>query len=484
MPVLQVIATAASTGAARQDSAIVNIIAMTEDKDGKVKLIAIAALVGILTGTATSLLGDLIGWITGFLSRHMTAETANRCYLVLPAAGIFMAIVFQRYIAKINLSGGVPMINGCFQTQKYRLSPKYLFAPILGCTVTIGLGGSAGAEGPSACTGAAIGSNLARWFKLSDESVRILLACGAGAGIAGIFKAPVGGVLFTLEVLAVGMTTFPVLLLITSCLISYATAYIVAGMHFDIIFHQILPFDVRHMLWTCLLGVFCGVYSIWYRWSQEWVKKFMGNINNVWVRALLGGSVLSMAIFMFPSLYGEGYGMVSNFVSGRAWEFFSFSPFAVDSSNLALLLTGVAAVLLLKGGMVGCTLYSGGVAGDFAPTIFAGCMAGYFFGVTANHLFDASLSPENMALVGMAAVMSGVIRAPLMSIFIAVEMSNSFEFIAGFILASVISYAIVVFITPDVKRLDTQLDKRIDSALGRQPASGTGATESAPGEVH
>lgn len=434
---------------------------MIKDKDGKVKLVLLAALVGLLTGTATSLLDDSIRWITGFLTNHMAPGYANRCFLILPMAGIFISIIFQRYIAKLDLSEGMAMIDGCFKKRKYRISPKYLFAPILGCTATIGLGGSAGAEGPSACTGAAIGSNIARWFKLSKPSVWILLACGAGAGIAGIFKAPVGGVLFTLEVLAVGMTTFPVLLLITSCLISYATAYIVAGMRFDIIFHQILPFDVRHMLWTCALGIFCGVYSIWYRWSQEWVKKYMAKISNTWVKAILGGSVLSMAIFMFPSLYGEGYGMVSNFVSGEAWKFFSFSPFASDSSDIGLLLAGVAAVLLLKGGMVGCTLYSGGVAGDFAPTIFAGCMAGYFFGMLANLFFGANLSPENMALVGMSAVMSGVIRAPLMSIFIAVEMSNSFEFIAGFILASVISYAIVVFITPDVKRLDMEFDEKI-----------------------
>ncbi|MDE6255957.1 MAG: chloride channel protein, partial [Muribaculaceae bacterium] len=330
------------------------------------------------------------------------------------------------------------------QDGQYRLSSNLMYTNIVGCSVTIGLGGSAGAEGPSAYTGAAIASNMARWLHIDDRWMRLLVGIGAGAGIAGIFKSPVGGALFTLEVLGLELSTLPVIALVTACLISSCTALAFGGFAFDLKFVDYISFDPSNFLWMTLLGLFCGLYSVYYNSSKQMMAKLLNGVANPWFRALTGGLTLSVAIFFFPSLFGEGYTLVDKIINCRPSELLSYSPFYTGLSSTGLLMLITAGVLLLKGMMVSATINGGGVAGDFAPTLFAGCLAGYLFGMIMNTWFGFSLPVENYALLGMAGVMTGTVKAPLMAIFITAEMSNSYQFMFGFLIVSAVSYAVVL----------------------------------------
>lgn len=410
----------------------------------KKRLLIAVVVIGVATGLATFLMKEAIKWIGKLASMGMHSDGSNYLLLLLPIVGIFLAMVFQRYILKEDLSHGTAMIKRDLKDGQYRLKSNLIYTNIIGCSVTIGLGGSAGAEGPSAYTGAAIASNFSRWLKIDDRWLSLLVGIGAGAGIAGIFKSPVGGALFTLEVLGLQLSTLPVIALVATCLISSCTALAFGGFAFDLKFVDYISFDPANFLWMCLLGLFCGLYSIYYSTTKRMAGKYLNHLANPWLRAAMGGIMLSVAIFFFPSLYGEGYGIVDKLINCRPSELLGFSPFYTGLSDAGLLMLITTGVLLLKGIMVSATINGGGVAGDFAPTLFAGCLAGYLFGMMMNTWFGCSLPVENFALLGMAGVMTGTIKAPLMAIFITAEMSNSYQFMFGFLIVSAVSYGVVL----------------------------------------
>lgn len=413
------------------------------DNADKKKIVLAVVAIGIVTGLATFLMKETIKGIGKLASLGLHAEGSNYLLLLLPVVGILLAMIFQRYVLHEDLSHGTAMIKRDLQNGQYNLKSNLIYTNIIGCSLTLGFGGSAGAEGPSAYTGAAVASNLARWLKIDDRWLRLLVAIGAGAGIAGIFKSPVGGVLFTLEVLGLEMTTMPVIALVTACLISSCTALAFGGFSFDLKFVDYISFNPSNFMWMSLLGIFCGLYSIYYNITKNYTGQFLNGISSPWFRALSGGFLLSVAIFFLPSLYGEGYGIVDKLINCRPSETLEFSPFYSGLSTGGTLMLFSAAVLMLKGIMVASTINGGGVAGDFAPTLFAGCICGYLFGMMMNVWFGTNLPIENFALLGMAGVMSGTIKAPLMAIFITAEMSNSYQFMFGFLLVAAISYAIV-----------------------------------------
>lgn len=407
------------------------------------KLLLTITAAGILTGLATYLMKEGIKWVGILIYHDMHINRGNWLFLVMPILGLMIAMILQKYILKEDLSHGTSMIKRDLMNGKYELAPNLMYTSLVGSSFTLGFGGSAGAEGPSAYTGAAIASNIGRWFKLPQNWMRIAVAVGAGAGIAGIFKSPIGGALFTLEVIGIELTTFPVILLIIGCLISGCTALALGGFNVDLNFVPELPFNPGNIMWMVLLGFFCGVYSIYYNTTKTGFGNLILKISNPWIKALIAGATLSIAIYLFPALFGEGYGIVGEIINGHSSELLRYSPFYQPDSTIELILMGTFMVLLLKGMMVSATIQGGGVAGDFAPTLFAGCLAGYLFGLAANNWFGAELSAANFALLGMAAVMAGTIKAPLMAIFITSEMSNSYEFIFGFLIVAVVSYGVM-----------------------------------------
>lgn len=408
-------------------------------ENGKVMVAAI--FVGTMAGIATFLLKESISFLSGMITHNLSISKLNYQFLIYPAIGILFATIFQLFMNE-DLSNGSEQLKSKVTSSNYQMRSNMILSPLLGCLMTVGLGGSAGAEGPSAFSGAAIGSTTARWFKLSPSTTRILFGCGAAAGIAGIFKSPVGGIMFAIEILRMEFSVMGLLAVIGASVTSFAVCFTLSGFSWNIILtgHQL--FEPTQLLWIALLGIFCGIYSFYYNYTQTVSGKFLKRIQNRWIRAGISGLGLGVLILLFPPLFGEGYNTVSDVINSNAPLILFYSPLYSYSANTVILLFGIAGILLIKGFAVGATNNGGGIAGKFAPTIFAGCLCGYLFAMTVNFFFDANLSPQNFALIGTAAVMAGALKAPLMAIFIAAEISDRYNFIIAFIVVAVFSYII------------------------------------------
>lgn len=368
---------------------------------------------------------------------------------VLPVCGILLAVLYQKYVVRGPLEHGTERLSRDLAAHRYGLKAGLCIHPLLASTITLGFGGSAGAEGPIAFAGAAMGSNLARICGVSRQMQRILVGCGAGAGIAGIFKAPVAGILFTLEVLKLKLTTLSVLALTVAALSGAITCYVLTGFSFDVKFLPDSFFDPHTLGWVALLGLFCGLYSVYYGSIAEWLERTFKRISNRWLRALAGGAIVGVCVLLFPAFYGEGYGAVTQLINGITDRFFDGSFFVEDVHSTTDILLMGAAVLMLKVFATIASNSAGGVAGDFTPTVFAGAFAGFVFAAAMNALFDAHLPVGLFCLFGAAGAFSGIIHAPLMAIFLVAEIvGNGYGYILPLAVTASISYAVVKILAP------------------------------------
>lgn len=422
-----------------------------------VVLIIIASILGVLTGAAAAALKQLVGYINTGLLLGIKLDRPNWRFLVWPLAGILITSVFKRYVAREDITTGTRLIKQRLVKRQYRYSIFDIFNPLVGCAFTMGFGASAGTEGPTAMSGASIGSWVGRTFGLSDAWLRLLVGIGAGAGISAIFKSPMGGVLFTLEVLQMEFTTLPIIALIIACLIASSTAYFLSDFTFDIPFIREAAMNPSTIGWVILLGVFCGLYSIYYNFTKDKGTRLFQSIKSPWVGACATGLVLSVAVFMFPALFGEGFNVITSLVNGSHVSFTDGGLFAGKNGE-GWVIISLVAMLLLKGFLVSASYARGGVAGDFVPTFFAGALAGALFCTLINHLFAANLPVWYFSLIGMGCVMAGAIHAPLMAIFLVCETTNTYGYIFPYIIAVGVSYTVVKLITPRTWYSETDSD--------------------------
>lgn len=433
----------------------------------------IATVIGLLAGFGAFLLKRMIGWLSTALTSGLNVVGPDWLLIVLPVIGIPLTGIICRYIFRSNPAHGVRRLMDALKAHDYRRPPQLMFSPLIASTVTLGFGGSAGSEGPIASAGAAIGSNMARAFRLDSHVMMIMVGCGAGAGIAGIFKAPLGGALFTLEVLHMSLTTFTVMVLLVSTLTAGMTAFLLSGCTVDIAIDHVNGFDSSLIGWVMLLGVVCGLYSLYYSYIMKSVEHLLTAIVNPWVRNILAGLALGLMLFLFPALYGEGYGVVGHLINGEYSALTVDSIFAGLGSGPWLMVAVAVGIVALKCFATSTTNSGGGVSGDFAPTLFAGAVMGYLFAVGANLLFDAELPVPLFAYLGLAGVMAGAIRAPLMAIFLTAEMTGAYGLLLPLMIAGAISFGIVRLFTADdfyAFRLDCNngLVSRINKRLNRK----------------
>lgn len=412
-----------------------------------VVLILISLVLGILIGVMADVLKRLVDLLNNLVMAGADRDHFNIRFLIWPLVGILLTGIFQRYVVRGNVAQGTRIIHKTLASRRYSLAPSMIFNPVLGCSLTMGLGASGGTEGPMALSGSAIAGNVGRWFGLRPSWMRLLIGIGAGAGISAIFKAPIGGVLFTLEVLQMELTSLSVIALLISCLFSSATAYFLSDFTFDIFFIKEMAVDPHTIGWVALLGIFCGLYSIYYSYTKSVATRFFVAIRNPWLGMIATGATLSICVFMFPTLFGEGFNVITPLVNGVDVSFTDAGLFAAEKGTEWIYIS-LGAILLLKGILVAASYSNGGVAGDFIPTFFAGALAGYLFGIVVNGLFGAELHVWYFALIGMGCVMAGTIHAPLMAIFVLCESTNTYGYIFPYLIAVALCYATVKIITP------------------------------------
>lgn len=407
-------------------------------------VIVLALIVGIVCGSAALLLKTLIHFFSDIVSSHIDISGGNYLYFIYPVLGILLTSLYVRYIVKDNISHGVTRVLYAISQNKSRLKPHNIYTSIFASSVTIGFGGSVGAEGPIVYTGAAIGSNLGSAFRLSPRILMILVGCGAAAGIAGIFKAPIAGMLFTIEVLMLDLTTVSIMPLLIASITSATMAYIFTGYNFEFFFVQSEPFVTGRIPYVILLGVFCGFVSLYFTRAMNKMENFFKHIGNPWKKTAIGGLILATLIFLFPPLYGEGYTAITGLLNGDTASIVNGSIFYDDGNSVWFIILFIALIILTKVFATSATNGGGGVGGTFAPSLYVGCMSGFLFAYLLNHLgFDLDLSIKNFALMGMAGVMAGVMHAPLMAIFLTAELTGGYELFLPLLIVSTISYGTI-----------------------------------------
>lgn len=412
-------------------------------------VLVLAFFVGIFSGLAAIVLKYLIHFISTVLTSRINLESGNYLYILLPAVGVVLTALFVRYVVRDNISHGVTRVLYAISQNKSRLKRHNIYTSVLASSVTIGFGGSVGAEGPIVYTGAAIGSNLGRAFRMSPRILMILVGCGAAAGIAGIFKAPIAGMLFTLEVLMIDLTTVSVMPLLIASITSTTLAYVYTGYEFEFFFAQTENFYTSRIPFVILLGLVCGFASLYFTRVMNMMENFFGRFKNPWIKTVVGCCILSGLVFVFPPLYGEGYGSIVGLLAGDTSSIVNGSLFYGDRNQVWFLALFIGLVIATKAFATSATNGAGGVGGTFAPSLYVGCLTGFLFAYVLNIFdFGIELSTKNFALIGMAGVMSGVMHAPLMAIFLTAELTGGYELFLPLLIVSTISYGTIKIFEP------------------------------------
>lgn len=393
-------------------------ILMNNLKSVKLRIALAALVAGMIIGISAGLLKWGIRSLSSLCTSGFRPGNSNTVMLWVPIVGIVVAGLLARYVFRRRLEHATAQLRVMIAERQGSMSPLLAVEPLVASTVTLGCGGSAGSEGPIAFAGAAVASNLGKRFGLSSQQLMVMMACGAGAGIAAIFKAPVGGVLFTVEVLGLSLDRDSLLQLVLMCVTSALTCFAFSGFTPDMAVCHPVGFEMTHLLPTMFLGVVCGVYSAYYLRTGMMTRRALESLSRDWIRWIVAGCVLALALFCFPALYGEGYRLMDKVVNGDLAAVADGVAFGAGHGLVPVFV----GILLVKSFACYATNSGGGVAGDFAPTLFAGCMAGALFALGAGSVGLCRLPVGNFAIAGMAGVMAGVIRAPFMAIFLTVEM--------------------------------------------------------------
>ncbi len=412
-------------------------------------VMVLALMVGIFSGVAAIVLKYLIHLISSSLTSGLNVTAGNYLYILYPAMGVIIAALYVRYVVRDNISHGVTRVLYSISQNKSRLKRHNMYTSIMASSITIGFGGSVGAEGPIVYTGAAIGSNLGQMFRMSPRILMILVGCGAAAGIAGIFKAPIAGMLFTLEVLMLDLTTVSVMPLLIASITSTTIAYVYTGYDFEFFFAQSEDFVTGRIPYVILLGLFCGFMSLYFTRVMNMMENIFKKVHNPWHKTFMGCIILSALVFLFPPLYGEGYESIEGLLSGDPSSIVNGSIFYHEGTMVWFIILFIALIVLTKAFATSATNGGGGVGGTFAPSLYVGCLSGFLFAYTINHLgLGIELSTKNFALMGMAGVMSGVMHAPLMGIFLTAELTGGYALFLPLLIVSTISYGTIKFFMP------------------------------------
>ncbi len=390
----------------------------------------LAFFIGLLASVAGFFLHGIVHEIQVLLTSGFEKSTYNLLFLLFPIVGIYLTSLFIKYVVRDNISHGITRVLYAISTKQSKLRGHNCWSSVVASGITIGFGGSVGAEAPIVLTGSAIGSNLGQIFRMDQKTMILLVGCGASAAIAGVFKAPIAGLVFTLEVLMVDLSMASLLPILISCVTATCFTYILMGNDSLFDFTLTNPWELDRVPACILLGGFCGLVSLYFMRTMSACEGFFAKLSQYpYVKLLFGGIILSSLIFLFPSLYGEGYSAVNILLKGRTqadWDMVMSNSLFYGHSHLLVLYIGL--VTFTKVFATSATNGSGGCGGTFAPSLFIGGFAGFFFARLWNIYEVGVYVPEqNFTLMGMAGVMTGVMHAPLTGIFLIAELTGGYQ---------------------------------------------------------
>ncbi len=414
-------------------------------------LLIISLMVGVLTALAGLLLKWLIGTIEHLLTRGFLSEGANWLYLVYPVVGIWLTMLFIRHVVRDDISHGVTKILFSLARNQSKLRLHNTWSSVVASAITIGFGGSVGAEAPIVLTGSAIGSNLGRLFNMSRKQMMVLVGCGAAGAVAGIFKAPIAGLVFVLEVLMIDLSMTSLLPLLVCSVTAASLTFAISGTNPVFEFHLQDAFQVSRIPAYLLLGIVCGLVALYFTRTMNGLESAFRRLGGRYQRLLVAGVILSLLIYLFPPLYGEGYDFIELLLNGSGeqdWaEAMNRSLFYGHGRMLLLYLS---LIILFKVFATTATNAGGGCGGIFAPSLFLGCVSGFVFSHLWNHydVLGMAIPERNFAMLGMCGLMSGVMHAPLTGIFLIAELTGGYDLFMPLMIVAVCAYLTINVFEP------------------------------------
>ncbi|MFC4665505.1 chloride channel protein [Falsiporphyromonas endometrii] len=412
----------------------------------KVFVIFLAFVVGILTAFAAILLKLTIHAIQEFWIGKSIHH--NYLYLILPPVGIFITAMFVKYIVRDDISHGVTKVLSAIAQRKSRIKPRNMWASLAASSITIGFGGSVGAESPIIYTGSAVGSNVGRLFRLEQKTLMLLVGCGAAGALAGIYKAPITGLVFVIEVLLMDLTMASILPLLVSSVTSASVAYMINGSEAMFKFIQTDSFTMERIPYALVLGILCGLISLYFSKVMFLIEGKLKSMKSYTKKFLISGAILSLLIFLFPPLYGEGYVTIDYLIDGNYSKLLEGSLISGMSDSYWVVFAFLAFALLAKVYASVSTNSGGGCGGLFAPSLFVGGLTGFLFSTAINYFNIINLPSRNFTLMGMAGVMAGVMHAPLTGVFLIAELTGGYNLFLPLMLVCISSFATIRVFMP------------------------------------
>lgn len=436
-------------------------------------LVGASLIIGLLCGFAAVLLKNLVTYTYTLITSWSfgTPERANFLYLMYPMIGIFITVILVRFFIKADLSHGVSKVMYALSRNDGKIATHNCWSSLITSSVTVGFGGSVGLEAPIVHTGSAIGSNISHFLHLDAHLTKILVACGAAGAVAGVFKAPIAGILFAFEVLMLDLSMFAMLPMLISAITAAMVSYFYLGQNAAFTFVFTAPFELSKIPSFILLGLVSAVVCLYFFKIDSFVKSRFRNFNVV-IKLLVGGLLLGGLVYVFPPLFGEGYPVLNKLLSGDMHSIFENSFFYNLSNNSFAVVIIILAIILLKSFATSITCSAGGVGGVFAPSLFIGGFVGFFVARLINMTGLLPVCESNFALVGMSSVMAGIMFAPLTSIFLIAEITGGYNLLAPLLVSTTISYLTVkisrkysIYATPLAKCGDLMTHNKDYSAL-------------------
>ncbi|MCW0484342.1 chloride channel protein [Gaoshiqia sediminis] len=415
---------------------------------GDRKIYWLSLAIGIISGIAALILKNLVHFIGETLVGNLNITSENVLFFAFPVTGIVITVLIVKHFIKDDLGHGVSKVLASISQNKALLKVHHTFSSIITSSFTIGFGGSVGAEAPVVLTGSAIGSNVGRFFKLNHADTMLLLGCGATGAIAGIFKAPLAGIIFTLEVLMLDLTMASLIPLLISGISAAVLAYYFMGDAVMFKFELIHGFDASNVPFYLILGIFSGFVSLYFTRMTMYMEFKFKSIRKQYLKIIYGGLILGLLIFIFPPLWGEGYQSVNKVFNDMGANLLDNSLFYGFKDNPWFIVVFLLMLIFFKVIAMTATTASGGVGGIFAPTLFVGAIGGYFVASFANLALGLNLPLDNFALAGMGAMMAGVMHAPLLGIFLTAEITGGYQLFFPLIISATASYLTIMRFEP------------------------------------
>jgi chloride channel protein, CIC family len=402
-------------------------------------LYLLSGFVGLAVGLAAVIIKNLVHFIQQAFSSGIEGNWRSYLIILLPITGIALAVIFIKYINRKPVRHGIPGVLFAISRNNAIIRTHNLYSSVISSALTVGFGGSVGLEGPTVATGGAIGSNIGRLFNLSYKEITLLLSCASAGALSAIFKAPIAGIVFAMEVIMLDLTMWAMIPLLIASATAALTSYMFLGQNVLYSFHVAEKFQMDQIHYYLLLGVITGFVSVYFTKVYNYLSERFEKIENTWKRLLIAGGLLGVLIFLLPPLYGEGYELINHSLAGDFSQLFKGTLYENWQGSFLLVVLVFMLIIGFKVVATTLTFAAGGIGGIFAPSLFTGVNIGLLVGIVLNHL-GVDISVTNLALVGMAGLIAGVIHAPLTSIFLVAEISSGYELFMPLILVSTISF--------------------------------------------